>query len=70
MKREQLDRILAQWCVGCCNQIGFETCCDHFTGERFRHGTRLLRWRPDKAPKQCTIDQIKQKKAKLMALLD
>jgi len=26
--------------------------------------------RPDKAPKQCTIDQIKQKKAKLMALLD
>jgi ATP-dependent DNA ligase len=43
---------------------------DHFTGERFRHGTRLLRWRPDKAPKQCTMDQIRQKKAKLMALLD
>jgi ATP-dependent DNA ligase len=47
-----------------------EVCYDHFTGERFRHGTRLLRWRPDKAPKQCTMDQIKQKKAKLMALLD
>jgi len=47
-----------------------EICYDHFTGERFRHGTRLLRWRPDKAPKQCTMDQIKQKKAKLMALLD
>ncbi|HEV2625314.1 MAG TPA: ATP-dependent DNA ligase [Xanthobacteraceae bacterium] len=47
-----------------------EVCYDHFTGERFRHGTRLLRWRPDKAPKQCTIDQIKQKKAKLTALLD
>jgi ATP-dependent DNA ligase len=47
-----------------------EVCYDHFTGERFRHGTRLLRWRPDKAPKQCTIDQIKQKKARLMALLD
>ncbi len=46
-----------------------EVCYDHFTGERFRHGTRLLRWRPDKAPKQCTMDQIKQKKAKLMALL-
>ena len=42
-----------------------EVCYDHFTGERFRHGTRLLRWRPDKAPKQCTIDQIRQKKAKL-----
>lgn len=47
-----------------------EVCYDHFTGERFRHGTRLLRWRPDKAPKQCSIDQIRQKKAKLMALLD
>ena len=23
---------------------------DHFSGGRFRHGTRLLRWRPDKAP--------------------
>jgi ATP-dependent DNA ligase len=47
-----------------------EVCYDHFTGERFRHGTRLLRWRPDKTPKQCTTDQIRQKKAKLMALLD
>jgi ATP-dependent DNA ligase len=47
-----------------------EVCYDHFTGERFRHGTRLLRWRPDKAPRQCTMDQIKQKKSKLMALLD
>jgi ATP-dependent DNA ligase len=33
---------------------------DHFTGGRFRHGTRLLRWRPDKAPRQCLIDQVKQ----------
>jgi ATP-dependent DNA ligase len=31
---------------------------DHFTGERFRHGTRLLRWRPDKAPEQCTMKQV------------
>jgi ATP-dependent DNA ligase len=31
---------------------------DHVTGGRFRHGTRLLRWRPDKAPRQCTIAQI------------
>lgn len=42
---------------------------DHFSGGRFRHGTRLLRWRPDKAPKQCTLDQVKQKKADLMKLL-
>jgi len=31
---------------------------DHFTGGRFRHGVRLLRWRPDKAPRQCTFAQI------------
>jgi ATP-dependent DNA ligase len=31
---------------------------DHVTSERFRHGTKLLRFRPDKPPRQCTIDQI------------
>ena len=31
---------------------------DHFTGGRFRHGTKLLRWRPEKAPAQCTMDQV------------
>ena len=31
---------------------------DHVTGDRFRHGTRLLRWRPDKPARECTIDQI------------
>jgi ATP-dependent DNA ligase len=47
-----------------------EVCYDHFSGERFRHGTRLLRWRPDKAPRQCTLDQLLPKKANLMTLLD
>ena len=46
-----------------------EICYDHFTGGRFRHGTRLMRWRPDKSPKQCTMDQVMQKKADLMKLL-
>jgi ATP-dependent DNA ligase len=47
-----------------------EVCYDHFSGGRFRHGTRLLRWRPDKTPKQCTIDQVSgQKQANLMKLL-
>jgi ATP-dependent DNA ligase len=46
-----------------------EVCYDHFTGERFRHGTKLLRWRPDKSPKDCTMEQVKQKKADLMQLL-
>ncbi len=31
---------------------------DHITGKRFRHGTRLVRWRCDKSPRQCTIDQL------------
>jgi len=31
---------------------------DHVTDDRFRHGTRLLRWRPDKAPRQCTMLQL------------
>jgi ATP-dependent DNA ligase len=31
---------------------------DQVTGDRFRHGTRLVRFRPDKAPRQCTFEQI------------
>ena len=32
---------------------------DQVTGGRFRHGTRLMRWRPDKAPEQCTCAQLR-----------
>jgi ATP-dependent DNA ligase len=32
---------------------------DHFSGGRFRHGTKFLRWRPDKKPEQCTMDQLR-----------
>jgi ATP-dependent DNA ligase len=42
---------------------------DHFTGERFRHGTKFLRWRPDKRPRQCTMEQVAQWKADLTKLL-
>jgi ATP-dependent DNA ligase len=38
-----------------------EVSYDHFSGGRFRHGTTILRWRPDKAPEQCTLVQLKQK---------
>jgi len=31
---------------------------DHVTGDRFRHGTKLVRWRPDKDPRQCTMTQL------------
>ena len=33
---------------------------DHFTGGRFRHGTKFLHWRPDKKPAQCKFDQVKR----------
>jgi ATP-dependent DNA ligase len=33
---------------------------DQVTDGRFRHGTMLRRWRPDKAPKQCTREQLQQ----------
>src|SRR3954470_11323659 len=32
---------------------------DHVTGCRFRHGTKFLRWRPDKAPGQGRMDQLR-----------
>lgn len=37
---------------------------DHFTGGRFRHGTKFIRWRPDKAPRQCKMDQLERKSLK------
>jgi ATP-dependent DNA ligase len=42
---------------------------DHVTANRFRHGTKLLRWRPDKAPELCTMDQLSQKHSDLLRLL-
>jgi hypothetical protein len=31
----------------------------HFTGNRFRHGSRFLRWPPNKAPTSCSMEQVK-----------
>jgi len=42
---------------------------DHFSGDRFRHGTRFLRWRPDKPPKQCLLSQVAQEAARGYAKL-
>jgi ATP-dependent DNA ligase len=58
----------AQWCP-LKPKLVVEVSYDHFSGERFRHGTSILRWRPDKAPTQCTFDQLKQKAADPMKLL-
>lgn len=37
-----------------------EVCYDRFSEGRFRHGTRFMRWRPDKAPRQCTMEQVRE----------
>jgi ATP-dependent DNA ligase len=42
---------------------------DHFTGGRFRHGTKFLRWRPDKTPKACTMEQVKREDRSALTLL-
>lgn len=39
-------------------ELVVEVLFDHVTGERFRHGTRFLRWRPDKAAAQCRMEQL------------
>ncbi len=31
---------------------------DHMQGDRFRHATIFLRWRPDKPPADCTYEQL------------
>jgi ATP-dependent DNA ligase len=41
---------------------------DHMSGGRFRHGTRLVRWRPDKSPKQCTFAQLPKARAALVSI--
>jgi ATP-dependent DNA ligase len=50
-------------------KIVIEVAYDHFTGERFRHGTKIIRYRPDKSPKQCTMDQVEHREGKSLALL-
>jgi ATP-dependent DNA ligase len=50
-------------------RVVVEVAYDHFTGGRFRHGTKLLRWRLDKKPRQCTMDQVERREGKSLALL-
>jgi len=40
------------------NKLVLEVQYDHFAGGRFRHGTKFLRWRPEKKPRQCNYDQL------------
>jgi ATP-dependent DNA ligase len=40
------------------HELVVEVQYDHISGGRFRHGSTLVRWRPDKAPAQCTYEQL------------
>lgn len=42
------------------HELVVEVRYDQVTDRRFRHGTKLVRWRPDKAPRQCTFEQIER----------
>jgi ATP-dependent DNA ligase len=42
---------------------------DHFTGGRFRHGTKFLRWRPEKDPRDCTMKQVQRENRSALGLL-
>jgi ATP-dependent DNA ligase len=37
-----------------------EVSYDQLEGDRFRHATRFHRWRPDKDPMQCTMEQLER----------
>ncbi|SEP73354.1 ATP-dependent DNA ligase [Faunimonas pinastri] len=49
----------AEW-VPLRTELVVEVRYDHITADRFRHGTKIVRWRPDKAPEQCTLQQLER----------
>jgi ATP-dependent DNA ligase len=51
-------------------ELVIEVQYDHFTAGRFRHGTKLLRWRPDKRPDQCQMSQVERDAKSPLGLLD
>jgi ATP-dependent DNA ligase len=50
-------------------ELVVEVSFDHVSGGRFRHGTGFMRWRSDKAPKQCTLEQLRQPRSATLARL-
>jgi len=51
------------------NTLVVEVQFDHFAGGRFRHGTKFLRWRPEKAARDCTMRQVKREDRSALDLL-
>jgi ATP-dependent DNA ligase len=46
-----------------------EVAYDHLQGDRFRHATTFLRWRPDKPPAECTYSQLEETPAAELSLI-
>ena len=46
--------------VGIRPELVCEVSYDQLTGDRFRHATRFERWRPDKDPGDCTLEQLQR----------
>ncbi|MFL5826994.1 MAG: ATP-dependent DNA ligase [Thermoleophilaceae bacterium] len=40
-------------------ELVVEVAFDHITGNRIRHGAKFLRWRPDKQPSECSMEQLR-----------
>ena len=40
-------------------ELVVEVAFDQVTGDRMRHGASFVRWRPDKSPEQCRMEQLK-----------
>ncbi len=41
-------------------ELVVEVTFDHTSSGRIRHGTKVQRWREDKDPRECTVDQLEQ----------
>ncbi len=39
-------------------ELVIEITYDHTSGGRIRHGSKIIRWREDKKPRECSIDQL------------
>jgi ATP-dependent DNA ligase len=42
---------------------------EHFTGGRFRHGTRFFGWRPEKEGRDCTFKPVERESRPVLDLL-
>jgi ATP-dependent DNA ligase len=48
-----------EW-VGLRPELVVEVSYDHVSDGRIRHGTKVVRWRDDKPPQECRLDQLEQ----------